>query len=61
MIIPVPAPMHGAIIVGQETISYITADSHVTVSTDVLSTSTPSCYAPVDDDGSRYCVTWFIK
>ncbi|KAF2354903.1 hypothetical protein FHG87_014345 [Trinorchestia longiramus] len=54
MIIPVPEPLCGAIVIGQETISYIKPDSHVTVAAGILSTSTIICYAPVDRDGSRY-------
>ncbi|XP_018018027.1 DNA damage-binding protein 1 [Hyalella azteca] len=54
MIIPVPEPLCGAIVVGQETISYIKPDSHVTIAAGILSTSTVICYAPVDRDGSRY-------
>jgi DNA damage-binding protein 1 len=53
MIIPVPEPLCGAIVVGQETISYIKPESHVTIAAGILSTSTVICYAPVDRDGSR--------
>ena len=53
LIIAVPPPMFGALVVGQETVSYVTPDSHVTVAVDLLTTSTITCYAPVDTDGSR--------
>lgn len=53
MIIAVPEPLCGAVVVGQESISYITPDSHVTVPATILATSTITCYAPVDTDGRR--------
>uniref|UniRef100_A0A2P2I8S4 DNA damage-binding protein 1 n=1 Tax=Hirondellea gigas TaxID=1518452 RepID=A0A2P2I8S4_9CRUS len=54
MIIAVPEPLCGAVVIGQETISYIKPESHVTIAATILTTSTVICYAPVDKDGSRY-------
>uniref|UniRef100_A0A0N7ZDQ0 DNA damage-binding protein 1 n=1 Tax=Scylla olivacea TaxID=85551 RepID=A0A0N7ZDQ0_SCYOL len=53
-IIAVPEPYGGAIIIGQETISYFTSTSHVTVAPALIKTSTIVCYGKVDANGSRY-------
>ncbi|RXG55188.1 DNA damage-binding protein 1 [Armadillidium vulgare] len=54
IIIPVPEPLGGAIIVGQETITYFTSTYHVTVAPPLIKTSTIVCYGTVDNNGSRY-------
>ncbi|KAG0722330.1 DNA damage-binding protein 1 [Chionoecetes opilio] len=53
-IIAVPEPYGGAIIIGQETISYFTSSTHVTVAPALIKTSTIVCYGKVDANGSRY-------
>ncbi|XP_071542214.1 DNA damage-binding protein 1 [Panulirus ornatus] len=53
-IIAVPEPYGGAIIIGQETITYLTGTSHVTVAPALIKTSTIVCYGKVDANGSRY-------
>ena len=54
MIIAVPDPSFGgALIIGQETITYLTESSHVTVAPPLIKTSTIVCYGKVDSNGSR--------
>ncbi|XP_059472612.1 DNA damage-binding protein 1 [Neocloeon triangulifer] len=54
LIIPVPEPCGGAIIVGQETILYHDGSKYIAVTPPVIKQSTMSCYARVDADGGRY-------
>ncbi|XP_065339552.1 DNA damage-binding protein 1 [Cloeon dipterum] len=54
LIIPVPEPFGGAIIVGQETILYHDGTNYVAVTPPVIRQSTMSCYARVDSNGARY-------
>ncbi|KAF5270894.1 hypothetical protein FQR65_LT17766 [Abscondita terminalis] len=54
MIIPVPSPLCGAIIVGQESILYHDGITSVVVAPPVIKQSTIICYARVDPGGLRY-------
>lgn len=54
MVIPVPEPLCGAIIIGQESILYHDGNSFVAVAPPVIKQSTIVCYAKVDTHGSRY-------
>ncbi|XP_075223029.1 DNA damage-binding protein pic [Lycorma delicatula] len=54
MVIPVPEPLCGAIIIGQESILYHDGNSFVAVAPPVIKQSTIICYAKVDAQGSRY-------
>nr|CAD7595538.1 unnamed protein product [Timema genevievae] len=54
MVIPVPEPLCGAIIIGQESILYHDGNVYVAVAPPVIKQSTIVCYAPVDANGSRY-------
>ncbi|KAG1661544.1 DNA damage-binding protein 1 [Nymphon striatum] len=55
MIIPVPAPLFGAIIIGQESITYHKGDNNfIAIAPPIIKQSSVSCYGKVDCDGSRY-------
>ncbi|XP_067012933.1 DNA damage-binding protein 1 [Anabrus simplex] len=54
MVIPVPEPLGGAIIIGQESILYHDGITYVAVAPPVIKQSTIVCYARVDSNGSRY-------
>ncbi|XP_043235477.1 DNA damage-binding protein 1-like isoform X1 [Amphibalanus amphitrite] len=54
MIVPVPAPLYGALIVGQESITYHNGSSYITVAPPILKQSTMTCYGRVDPNGCRY-------
>ena len=54
MVIPVPSPICGAIIIGQESILYHDGTAYVTVVPPVIKQSTITCYAKVDNQGLRY-------
>ena len=55
IIIAVPDPSFGgALIIGQETITYLTETSHVTIAPPLIKSSTIVCYGKVDANGSRY-------
>jgi DNA damage-binding protein 1 len=54
MIIPVPSPLGGAIIIGQENILYHDGITSVVVAPAVIKQSTIICYAKVDPGGLRY-------
>ncbi|CAH0552007.1 unnamed protein product [Brassicogethes aeneus] len=54
IIIPVPSPLGGAIIIGQETILYYDGITSVVVAPPVIKQSTIICYAKVDPGGLRY-------
>ncbi|CAL4129658.1 unnamed protein product [Meganyctiphanes norvegica] len=53
-LIAVPEPYGGAIVIGQETITYLTGQSHVTIAPPLIKTSTIVCFGKVDANGSRY-------
>lgn len=54
MLIAVPKPFGGAIIVGQESICYHNGDRYQAVAPPLLQQSTVSCYCRIDENGSRY-------
>lgn len=54
MVIPVPSPICGAIVIGQESILYHDGSTFVTVVPHVIKQSTITCYAKVDNQGLRY-------
>jgi len=54
IIIPVPEPFGGAIIVSNETIVYINNDQEKTIDPNLMKQSPINCYARIDKDGSRY-------
>ncbi|KAK2722376.1 DNA damage-binding protein 1-like [Artemia franciscana] len=49
MIIPVPEPISGAIIVGQESITYHSGITYVAVAPSILKQAPVCCFAPVDE------------
>ncbi|CAH0392029.1 unnamed protein product [Bemisia tabaci] len=54
IVIPVPEPLCGAIIIGQESILYHNGTTYVAVAPPVIKQSTITCYTQVDKQGSRY-------
>ncbi|KAI5740244.1 hypothetical protein M8J76_002026 [Diaphorina citri] len=54
LVIPVPEPLGGAIIIGQESILYHSGKSYVAVAPQIIKSSTIVCYAKVDANGERY-------
>ncbi|GLV40180.1 piccolo [Carabus blaptoides fortunei] len=54
ILIPVPSPLCGAIIIGQESILYHDGNTSVVVAPPVIKQSTIICYAKVDASGLRY-------
>ncbi|VDM57392.1 unnamed protein product [Angiostrongylus costaricensis] len=54
MIIPVPQPCGGVVVVGQETILYNSEDNvYLTISPNTMNRALFTCYAPVDTNGQR--------
>ncbi|XP_044745823.1 DNA damage-binding protein 1 [Coccinella septempunctata] len=54
IIIPVPSPLEGAIIIGQESIMYHDGNTGIVVDPAVIKQSSIICYAKVDPGGLRY-------
>ncbi|XP_055588358.1 DNA damage-binding protein 1 [Uranotaenia lowii] len=54
MLIPVPTPLGGALVIGQESVVYHDGDSYVAVAPAIIKQSTINCYARVDSKGLRY-------
>lgn len=54
MVIPVPSPICGAIVIGQESILYHDGTAYVAVVPPIIKYSTITCYARVDAQGLRY-------
>lgn len=54
MVIPVPEPLCGAIVIGQESILYHDGTTYFAVAPPIIEQSTIVCYARVDTNGSRY-------
>lgn len=54
IVIPVPEPLGGAIIIGQESILYHSGKSYVVVAPQIIKSSVIVCYAKVDVNGERY-------
>ncbi|XP_064600976.1 DNA damage-binding protein 1-like [Liolophura sinensis] len=54
MVIPVPEPYGGALILGQHSITYHKNDSYVAIAPPAIKQSTITCFGKVDPNGSRY-------
>ncbi|KAJ8248901.1 hypothetical protein GJAV_G00228990 [Gymnothorax javanicus] len=54
MVIPVPEPFGGAIIIGQESITYHNGDKYLAIAPPTIKQSTIVCHNRVDLNGSRY-------
>ncbi|XP_063044827.1 DNA damage-binding protein 1 isoform X1 [Engraulis encrasicolus] len=54
MVIPVPEPFGGAIIIGQESITYHNGDKYLAIAPPIIKQSTIVCHNRVDPNGSRY-------
>uniref|UniRef100_A0AAY4BJE1 DNA damage-binding protein 1 n=1 Tax=Denticeps clupeoides TaxID=299321 RepID=A0AAY4BJE1_9TELE len=54
MVIPVPEPFGGAIIIGQESITYHNGDKYLAIAPAIIKQSTIVCHNRVDPNGSRY-------
>lgn len=54
MLIPVPTPLGGAIVIGQESIVYHDGSNYVATAPPIIRNSTIICYARVDRKGHRY-------
>lgn len=54
MLIPVPTPLGGAIVIGQESIVYHDGINYVAVAPPIIKQSVINCYARVDTKGLRY-------
>lgn len=54
MVIPVPEPFGGAIIIGQESITYHNGDKYLAIAPPTIKQSTIVCHNRVDPNGSRY-------
>ncbi|XP_036343335.1 DNA damage-binding protein 1-like [Rhagoletis pomonella] len=54
MLIPVPTPLGGAIVIGRESIVYHDGNSYHAVAPSTFKQSTINCYARVDSKGQRY-------
>lgn len=54
MLIPVPSPLGGAIVIGMESIVYHDGINYTAVAPPIIKQSTINCYARVDSKGSRY-------
>ncbi|XP_055373755.1 DNA damage-binding protein 1 [Condylostylus longicornis] len=54
MLIPVPTPLGGAIVIGRESIVYHDGSTYVAVAPSIFKQSTINCYARVDVKGLRY-------
>eukprot|EP00111_Clytia_hemisphaerica_P011207 TCONS_00032834-protein len=54
MVITVPSPIEGALIIGQESITYHKGETYLSVAPPLTKQSVLTCYGKVDDDGLRY-------
>uniref|UniRef100_A0A8W4FE65 DNA damage-binding protein 1 n=1 Tax=Sus scrofa TaxID=9823 RepID=A0A8W4FE65_PIG len=54
MVIAVPEPFGGAIIIGQESITYHNGDKYLAIAPPIIKQSTIVCHNRVDPNGSRY-------
>ncbi|TRY96321.1 hypothetical protein DNTS_021823 [Danionella cerebrum] len=54
MVIPVPEPFGGAIIIGQESITYHNGDKYLAIAPPIIKQSTIVCQNRVDPNGCRY-------
>lgn len=54
IIISVPEPVGGALIIGQESITYHNGSFYRAIAPPALKQSSPTCYGKIDPNGSRY-------
>ncbi|XP_031628469.1 DNA damage-binding protein 1 isoform X2 [Contarinia nasturtii] len=54
MLIPVPSPLGGAIVIGQESVVYHDGNCYLAVAPAIIKQSSINCYARVDSHGFRY-------
>ncbi|XP_015786302.1 DNA damage-binding protein 1 [Tetranychus urticae] len=54
ILIAVPKPFGGALVIGQESITYLNGDAYVAIAPPALRHSTVVCYGLIDSNGSRY-------
>lgn len=54
ILIAVPEPFCGIIVIGQESITYINGDRYCAIAPPSIRQSTITCYGKVDPNGSRY-------
>jgi len=54
MVIAVPSPIEGALIIGQESITYHKGETYLAVAPPAIKQSTLTCYGRVNGDGLRY-------
>ncbi|KAI8780683.1 DNA damage-binding protein 1 [Biomphalaria glabrata] len=54
MLIPIPAPFGGTVIIGQESITYHNGDNYIAIAPAQVKLSPINCYGKVDANGSRY-------
>ncbi|XP_038067172.1 DNA damage-binding protein 1-like [Patiria miniata] len=54
MVVTVPKPCGGALIIGQESITYHNGDKYVAIAPPSIKASTLVCHGRLDSDGSRY-------
>ncbi|XP_065284154.1 DNA damage-binding protein 1-like [Dermacentor albipictus] len=54
LVIAVPEPFCGALVIGQESITYHNGDQYVVITPHLIRQSTIVCYGKVDANGSRY-------
>ena len=50
----VPEPFGGALIIGQESLTYHKGDNYLAIAPPMIKQSTVTCYGKVDANGSRY-------
>uniref|UniRef100_A0A6M2DKV7 Putative splicing factor 3b subunit 3 n=1 Tax=Xenopsylla cheopis TaxID=163159 RepID=A0A6M2DKV7_XENCH len=54
MLIPVPSPFGGALVIGQESIVYHDGTCYVAIAPPIIKQSSITCYARVESKGTRY-------
>nr|KAG5686070.1 hypothetical protein BaRGS_030685 [Batillaria attramentaria] len=54
MVIGVPEPYGGALIIGQESVTYHKGDNYIPIAPPVIKQNALMCYGQVDSNGSRY-------
>lgn len=54
MLIPVPLPFGGTIVIALESILYLHGDKYKAIAPAVIKQAPITCYAPIDNNGSRY-------
>uniref|UniRef100_A0A0B7AQY1 DNA damage-binding protein 1 n=1 Tax=Arion vulgaris TaxID=1028688 RepID=A0A0B7AQY1_9EUPU len=54
MLIPIPDPLGGTVIIGQESITYHNGENYIAIAPAQITLSPINCYGKVDANGSRY-------